>query len=171
VKRSQSGFGLLESLVAVAILSGGMLLLLNAYNRSQSATRDHQHATKAIALIQDISERMHINRFVHGESISAMYATTWTQAHSNAPSCTAAPCNATDWAAADLSTWKAQVAQLPDGQAAIARTGSNDDMLLVMVAWSAPSQTSDDEALTLSTGVANLSCPAGLHCQLSHVLP
>lgn len=165
----QSGFGLLESLVAVAVLSGGMLALLSAHNRAQALSRDHQHLTTAISLMQDIGERMHLNRNANGHAVTGYYLSTWEQTHAHATNCITEACTADDWAAADLKAWKAQVARLPQGKAAIQRTGDADDLWVVMVAWQAPQATGSD--LTPITAGPALSCPATHRCHISHVLP
>ena len=166
---SQLGFGLVDALVAVVLLSAGMLALLQAFNRAQATTREHLHAMTATAFMQDISERMHINRLANGQSVSALYLKTWDRAPAAGTDCVAQACNASAWANADLQAWTAQVAQITDGHSAIVRTGIHSSMLAILVGWRAPSST---HALGgWSTGVADLACPPDWHCHLGHVFP
>lgn len=118
--KKQVGFSLLEVLIAVLVLSIGLLgmagLQLNALKFNQTATVRSQ----ATMLAYDIADRMRMNRESarSGNYVTALADTTITGGAR---------------ADVDLREWKTQVGQtLPEGRAAVAMAGN---VVTVTVEW------------------------------------
>lgn len=133
--KTQTGFTLIEVLIAMIILAIGLLGLaaLQTTNlRNNLAAYNHGQATQ---LLYDISDRMRAN----GKTVASSYVTTGTDALSGSintackPSCTAAnvctisgTCTPTNMATNDLLEWKNAIASanLPMGKGIIAPTAT-----------------------------------------------
>jgi type IV pilus assembly protein PilV len=120
--RLQRGVALLEVLIAVVILSIGMLGLASLQVNSLRFNHSAYLRSQATILAYDITERMRANRQValDGEYNLALGAT---------------PAAETTVVAIDLLEWRAQLAaQLPGGDGAIDVDGANDTVTIT-VAW------------------------------------
>jgi type IV pilus assembly protein PilV len=117
--RRQSGYSLVEVLVAVVMLSIGLLglagLQLNSVQNTNSATQRFEATT----LAYDILERMRGNRV---RAIAGAYDIALGEAPAGA-----------DVAATDLAAWKDALAALPAGDGAVAIDGGQ---VTITVAWS-----------------------------------
>lgn len=76
-QQSQRGFTLLETLVALLILSIGLLGLASLQLTNVKNSRDAYYRTQAMILAQDIAERMRANR--QGVEENAYHATLGAQ--------------------------------------------------------------------------------------------
>ncbi|MCK5533239.1 MAG: type IV pilus modification protein PilV [Halopseudomonas aestusnigri] len=113
------GFGLLEVLVTILVLSVGLLgmaaLQLNAMKYNQTASV----RTHAVVLAYDIADRMRANRAI---ARSGGYAISLTAAASGS-----------GIAGTDLAAWKQAVAStLPNGQGAVQMSGN---VTTITVQW------------------------------------
>jgi type IV pilus assembly protein PilV len=93
----QSGVSIVEALVALVILSVGMLGIAGLYLTSVQANRTAQTRTAAVYLINDMGDRIRTNR-----TAMASYATALGAVPPTATSCVAANCTPTQMAANDL---------------------------------------------------------------------
>jgi type IV pilus assembly protein PilV len=115
----QSGFTMVEVLVALVVLTIGLLGIAALYLNSLQAGRTAVYRTQAITLAADLADRIRMNR-----TAQAAYGTLFADAEVAIPACdTTGGCSDADLAATDLSRWKATVAQLlPNGQGQVAVT-------------------------------------------------
>jgi len=121
--RRQRGVGLIEVLVAVLVLSFGMLgvaaLQATSVRTNQSATM----RSMAVSYAYDIADRMRAN----GSELKSL-ATSYNVAAGVTPS-------GTTQAAADLVQWKSDLgATLPNGDGSIAYSAANNQWTIV-VTW------------------------------------
>jgi len=124
--RRQRGFTLIEAMVALIVLSVGLLGIAALYGQTLRASRTSLYRTEAVNLAADLADRMRANRNP-----------------ANGYAC-GDPCNAADGgnavADADLATWLAMVqAQLPGGAAGVdytAPTGTTPAAYVVTISWS-----------------------------------
>ena len=109
--RSVRGFTLLEILIAMLILSFGLLGLAALQAYSVKANQSANFRSQATALANMIMDNVRSNRGNLGEYYSNSYVEV---------ACTAVPSDASP-AATDLDTWRQQIAcQLPQGRGAVA---------------------------------------------------
>ncbi len=112
------GFTLLEVLIALLVLSIGLLGLAALQTVSLRACEMANQRTTSTLLATDIVERMRANPqgVSNGDYLGDAGAVTGTP-----PDCNAIDCNTVQLAAFDLGQWQAAVARLPGGQGEITR--------------------------------------------------
>jgi type IV pilus assembly protein PilV len=148
-KAAARGFTLVETLIALTVLSVGLLgaaatLLDSMHVQSQSLRR-----AAATDLLRDMSERIRAN-----PAAAARYATAAAVAPPGQSSCEAAACDSTRLAAADLAHFtQAADALLPRGNAAIVEfapaTGADTlGVFVISLRWQDP-RSDDAETVTL----------------------
>ena len=117
--KSQNGFTLVETLVALVVLAIGMLGIAALYLTSLQAGRTAIYRTQAVNLAADLADRIRANR-----AAIADYGIIFADASVDVPACyTTIGCTPAELAASDLSRWKADITQLlPNGQGQVAVT-------------------------------------------------
>lgn len=123
MKRSVGGFTLLEVLVALIVLSIGLLGLAGLQLTTVTNTRDAYHRTQAIMLSYDIADRMRANLDAVGDG--DYDANTTTTMVSDCRS--TAGCSTTEMANDDLALWRQAVAALPAGEGIVCIDSSPND--------------------------------------------
>jgi type IV pilus modification protein PilV len=116
---AQSGFTMVEVLVALVVLAIGLLGIAALYLNSLQSGRTAIYRTQAVNLAADLADRIRMNR-----TAQAAYGTLFADAEVAVPACsTTGGCTDADLAATDLSNWKTTVALLlPNGQGQVAVT-------------------------------------------------
>jgi type IV pilus assembly protein PilV len=130
--RMQRGFTLIEAMVALIVLSVGLLGIAAMYVETLRANRTSLFRTQAVVLASDLADRMRTNR-----------------APANAYAC-GDPCDPTAGgnavADADLAAWMGAIAaQLPSGTAGVAYTApgvTTPAAYVVTISWSEVDQAS-----------------------------
>jgi type IV pilus assembly protein PilV len=117
--KSQSGFTMVETLVALVVLAIGMLGIAALYLNSLQAGRTAIYRTQAVNLAADLADRIRANRTAIGA-----YASDYADTFAEVPACfTTAGCSAAALATSDLSRWKADIEELlPNGQGQVVVT-------------------------------------------------
>lgn len=138
-RKGQAGFSMIEAMVAVLVLSFGLLALAGFQLRVLTDSAGASNKNIAVQLAGDMADRIRANR-VAGSAADSPYVADWTSASATAPepSCTeaGATCSATELAADDLWNWKRTVASaLPGGQADIQSKTTAGGLLFVHIAW------------------------------------
>lgn len=117
-KRPIAGFTLIEVMVALTVVSIGMLGIASLYTQALGAARTTQYRSQAINLMSDMADRIRGNRL--GDAAYAGAA-----ANNNCDLSGGGTCTPVQMAAHDLFTWNAQVqALLPGGASNVARNGA-----------------------------------------------
>jgi type IV pilus assembly protein PilV len=175
--RSQAGIALMETLVALVVLALGLLGLVAAQTRLAAESRSSAQRAVAVGLIDDLGNRMLINREA---ALLGRYDMAWGATPSTV-NCTTANCTADQRAKYDLHQWmQALQASLPAGTATVFRSTTDPRQIGVAVSWAAREggASADDRAARLallSSGFqansGGVSCPAGSYCQLVYVQP
>jgi type IV pilus assembly protein PilV len=110
--RRQRGISIVEALVALVVLSVGMLGIAVMYLESVRANRTALSRTLAVHLVNDMADRIRANRMALG-NYDASFGTAPTDPKQD---CAKKDCTAADLAAYDLSKWyDAVVKALPEG--------------------------------------------------------
>ncbi len=137
MKRQSFGFTLLEVLVAVVIVSLGMLgvaaLLVTVHKADTSSYIQQQ----AVQTAYDMLDRMRAN--LQGTQ-AGNYIGTYTGTPASPPACQGAgnTCTAQQMAAFDTSQWTSSLDELPSGSGTIASAASSNGTInvTVSVSWS-----------------------------------
>ena len=131
------GFTLIETMVALLVLSVGMIGVAALHGQSLAASGTAIHRSAAINLAGDMADRIRLNR-------GAGAAYTGAAADNNCDDPTGSggvDCTEAQMAAQDLFIWRAQVAQtLPGGASLINfNGGTTPPTYTVTVSWDEPS--------------------------------
>jgi type IV pilus assembly protein PilV len=115
----QTGFTMVEVLVALVVLAIGLLGIAALYLNSLQSGRTAIYRTQAVNLAADLADRIRANR-----TAQAAYGTLFADAEVEVAGCyTTGGCIDTDLASSDLARWKGTVAQLlPNGQGQVVVT-------------------------------------------------
>ena len=130
VRHSQRGFGLIESLVALVVISVGMIGIAALYGQGLRASTTAFYRTHAVNLAADMADRIRVNRR-GGASYGGAAANNPCGAGGGAN------CTPAQMAAYDLFVWQAQVtAQLPAGVGAVVFAGTTPPTYTIRITWS-----------------------------------
>ena len=122
MKSSIGGFTLLEVLVALVVLSIGLLGLAGLQLTSVTNTRDAYYRSQALMLSYDIADRMRANWTQIGD-YDGNTNTTPVSACRTTGGCV----NASDMADDDLALWRQAVAALPGGEGIVCIDSTPND--------------------------------------------
>jgi type IV pilus assembly protein PilV len=148
-----SGFTLVEVLVALVILSVGMLGIAALYLEGLRASRDALVRTQAVALAADMADRIRANRYIVAGA-GAYDPALVTAAQVAACETAGSTCTPSQMYANDLYRWQQAVqAALPAGTAAVAFAIVNSQpTYTITVTWTQPGDpTTASYSLTVQT--------------------
>lgn len=188
--RSQRGITLIESLVAILVAALGILGILGVQMRTLTDTQTSVRRAQAIALIDDLGERLTVNPNALA-ALGSYVADFSTNPAPTPTACENAACNRTQLASYDLAMWKQAVSDtLPLGRAEIfvapgeTAVTNNRRLLGVMVAWRENERADADTAFrnnidatqirdasgNFSAGAGTaVTCPTGFTCHLQYI--
>ncbi len=117
--RKESGFSMVEVMVALVVLAIGLLGIAALYLNSLQAGRTAIYRTQAINLAADLADRIRMNRTARDA-----YAVAFADDPAAVAECiTTGGCEDTELAATDLFNWKREIGlQLPGGEGQVAVT-------------------------------------------------
>lgn len=173
---SQRGLSIVESLVAILVLSFGVLGFLSMQLRTLSETQTSVRRAQAIRLIEDLSERLKIspNAF---DNISEFNG-DWSIPSEPDKKCNVVDCSGQELAIWDNYQWRQSVKELlPGGEAAIFYASGEKDVtdkrqLGVLVGWRAnQASTASDyvSPVDMGSGDSDISCRSGFECHLQYI--
>jgi type IV pilus assembly protein PilV len=148
----QTGFTMVEVLVALVVLTIGLLGIAALYLNSLQSGRTAIYRTQAVNLAADLADRIRANR-----TAQAAYGTLFADAEAAVAGCyTTGGCIDTDLASSDLARWKGTVAQLlPNGQGQVVVTlpiiPGDPTNYVVTVQWA---EVGEAAAVTFQIGFA-----------------
>lgn len=141
--KNQSGFGLIEVLIAVLVLAIGLLGMASLQTNGIQMTTGALSRTQAVLLAEDLIERARANR-------SSVASYTVTAGAPPACDLTYAITNAAV-AAEDIAEWRNNVScLLPNGDASVAVSGA---VMTVTVNWQARSGQGDDGSIEVEAEI------------------
>ncbi|RSZ29834.1 MULTISPECIES: type IV pilus modification protein PilV [unclassified Variovorax] len=161
-RNAQAGFSMIEAMVAVLVLSFGLLALAGFQLRVLADSAGASNQSIAVQLAGDMADRIRSN-LIAGAAAASPYVVDWSPASVDEPesSCAGAraSCSAADLAADDLWNWKRMVASaLPGGLADIQAKAAAGGLLFVHVAWDEPA------AVNPIAPDSSWGCPTGKAC-------
>jgi type IV pilus assembly protein PilV len=128
-RHHHAGFGLVESLVALVVVSVGMIGIASLYGQGLRAGTTALYRTMAVNLAADMADRIRVNR--RGR---ANYGGAGADNDCDPGGNT--DCTAAEMAAHDVFEWQAQVgAQLPAGVGAVQYAGTTPPTYTIRVTW------------------------------------
>ena len=128
---SQPGFSLIESLVALVVLSVGMVGIAALQVQGLGAGRTAQLRTLAVNLAADMADRIRANR----NGLSA-YTGIGSGSDCDPGSAGGADCTPAAVAARDLAEWTQEVATaLPNGEGAVSFDATMPPSFTIQVSW------------------------------------
>lgn len=154
--RRQHGISMVEALVALVVISVGMLGIAGLYLSSLQASRTAKLRSQAVMLVSSIADRIRANR-----EAGAAYDTDTYAGAPETQDCDIKNCIAATLAQDDLARWieDAQEA-LPGGDAVTGtvqvtdRVRPDSDNFVITVVWH-EANTDEDFNYTLSLNLAN----------------
>ena len=137
--RRQSGFSLVEVLIALVIMSVGMLGIAGLYVQSMQAGRTSMFRHHAVTLAGDVADRIRANPRA-GTAYNHAANATGTD---NSCVTGGVDCNSAAMAANDIFLWQAQAdGTLPSGSIAVVfNAGVNPPTYQITVGWNEPGET------------------------------
>jgi type IV pilus assembly protein PilV len=136
----QTGFSLVEVLIALVIMSVGMLGIAGLYVQSMQAGRTSMFRHHAVTLAGDVADRIRANPTA---AIAYNHAANAAGTNNNCVT-GGVNCNAADMAANDIFLWQAQADDtLPGGDVAVvfgAAAGANPPTYQITISWTEPGQ-------------------------------
>ena len=177
----ESGFALIESLIAIVVVALGILGILGVQMRTLADTQTGVRRAQAIRLIEDLSERLKVNPNALGNIANYEIAAGTPPAP---PDCKTVACSAQDLALADIRQWKRNLqASLPLSDAVVFEVAdetlaNNNRQLGVLISWRENERADGTVAENAAykgvftpdaTGVAGASCPANRICHLQYI--
>ena len=137
LKRLQLGIALIEALVALLVLTFGVLGLLWLHQHALLQQRQQLMRSIATGLGEDLAERMRINA-----AQRALYAKAWGSASSATADCTSVACSRQALAAWDSQQLQQAVqSQLPDAEAVVFELTGVTGWWGIVVAWRDTNET------------------------------
>ncbi|MFK7795145.1 MAG: type IV pilus modification protein PilV [Gammaproteobacteria bacterium] len=111
-KKVTQGFSLIEVLIALIVLSVGLLGLANLQGQSISSSYNAHLRTQATSLARNVIDRMRANRTLAAETES--YQTDFETPPEDGLDCSSNNCDAADIAKYDLKEWKCNLGMYSD---------------------------------------------------------
>lgn len=129
------GFSLLEAMVALVVLSVGMLGIAALHGQSLTAGRTAQLRTHAVNLAGDMADRIRVNRLG-----AAAYEGAAENGACDPQSGGGVDCTPAEMAAHDLFVWEAQLERvLPNGAGSVNYDGTTEPPTYAIdVTWTEP---------------------------------
>ena len=137
---NEFGFSLVEALVALVVLSVGMIGIAALHGQSLRAARTAQYRSLAIILASDMADRIRLNRLGQAGYMVAA-------ANSGCDPAGGATCAPAAMAAYDLWVWNQGVTQgLPGGATQVQfNAGTNPPTYTITVSWAEVGQAAPDQ--------------------------
>lgn len=154
----QKGFGITEVIVSMLVLGIAVIGFAALQVRALDTTSEAMFRTQAMAIAQDLGERIMLN-----PTGNATYKGTWSATTMTNYKCETANCTAAEMAQYDMKTLDELVkSSLPNGQIALIKPAAGFINYSVYVSWNKTTLTEGDEAphcfTSDDTFVANADC-------------
>jgi type IV pilus assembly protein PilV len=136
--QSEQGLGLLEVLIALLVLSVGLMGATSMRLQAQAAAQQAEWQHQALLAAQAITQAMRSNPSAMAQGAYTAEHTDDTLGSAAHHPCHIRACPPTGRAEHDVLAWRAHLAaQLPDGRGILQAIGPTQRRIVVM--WSAPS--------------------------------
>jgi type IV pilus assembly protein PilV len=179
IKSRQRGISLMESLIALVVLALGIMGLAGVQTRILAESRTSNHRAVAIGLIDDLNNRMLLNRNAALYSPIPPYNLDWADAATAVQDCKTNPCSGAQLAQSDLNEWRASVAAaLPGGKTSVFLSPTDSRQVGIAIGWNAnegkAADTDTDKyksPFAVTADLHGVECPANSICHFAYVQP
>ncbi len=144
LNKKQLGLSLIESMVALLVISVGLLGIAALQVTSMQQNNSALHHSQAVWIGYNVADRIRANYTEFDSYVGTNTSTPYTQ------DCTTSACTASEVVVSDQQDWATAVQNLPGGLGTITQTAGVPDELLIRVMW-------DDDA----TGATGTGCSGG----------
>lgn len=128
LRQFSTGFSLVEAMVALIIISTGMIGVAALFGQGLGASRNALYRTQAVHLAADMGDRIRVNR------LGGLAYNGAATDHECGPG--GEECTPMQMAEHDLFEWEARVAQLlPNGVGTVAVAAGNPPTYTITVGW------------------------------------
>ncbi len=128
-KTADTGFSLIEVLVALLVLSIGLLGLAALQTTGLKFNHQSYERTQAVMQAYDVIDRMRANRSGSDRSINGIYESVAIGNQPGSTDCLSVSCNVSQLAEFDIRQWNAANSTLlPEGKGAICRGNFSTDL-------------------------------------------
>ena len=128
---SQRGFGLVEALVALVVVSVGMIGIAVLYGQGLSSSRTALYRTQAVILASDMADRIRLNR-----RAGNAYQTGGAGTNRNCAPPANATCTPAQMADNDLWAWNTQIdLLLPGADGVVTYAAASPPSYTVSITW------------------------------------
>lgn len=146
--RRSAGFSLVEAMVALVVLSVGLLGIAGLFVSSLQSSSSAILRIRAAYFAEDMADRIRANSAAGTSYVVGFAGTGTDQGCTDTKADTAVSCTAVLMAAHDLRTWKAAIADaqtgMPAGKASIARDSSvTPAEYTITIQWAERDETLD----------------------------
>ena len=149
------GFGFIEILVALLVISIGLLGLMVLQTKSLQFNNSSLQRTQAMILVTDIMDRMRANRLRAISTNDYVVSMESTPTASTDCESSTSTCSPSEMARHDVKSWREKIAAaLPDGQGSIVR--ANDQFTITVRFSEYDSEDADDDVDTLDLSVRTI---------------
>lgn len=169
-RKAQFGGSIIESMVALVVLSIGVLGMIGVQLRTMVDSQNSVHIMTATRLIDDLFERVKSNpnadtlfnsAFDPSDPLNTAqwnwltnYQVAWNVTVAQSADCSAVFCTAAQRAAWDVNQWKQSVsARIVGGNAQILRSPDNPRQLIAIVGWPAKESAAGTAMVTVIPNV------------------
>lgn len=146
--KMQRGLTLIEALIALLVISIGLLGIAALQLTSLKQTSNANWSSQAVWYSYEMTDRINANRSDDNVSLNNYIGIDTNDDYNQ--DCVANPCSPADMATADAEQWKALISNLPEGRGVI-NAGPVPNSLEISVLWrdsvSDPSAAADTEDL------------------------
>ena len=162
LKKLPLGMALMEALVALLVLTVGVLGLLWLHQQALLQQRQQLMRSVAAGISDDLAERMRMNA-----PQRALYAKAWGNTTSASVDCTSVACSRQDLAAWDRQqTQRTVQSQLPEGDVAVFALSNTTHWWGIVVAWRDAKET-----YRTDTAFGTPPCPDQMSCWRLFIRP
>lgn len=165
---AQAGVSLIESLVALLVVSLGMLAMLGLLTTAARLAKTGQSRALANLLAQDIIDRMQANPLAAHDGDYELPSLALAQSRPPAPPACAASmaCTPQELAQRDLAFWQASLFNsLPSGTGHVRPGDGAADVWIVWRDSSGHPEGADLRPFLTGPGDARSACPPGFHTE------
>ena len=129
--KEQYGFGLVEALVALVVVSVGMIGIAVLYGQGLGASRTAVYRTQAVILASDMADRIRLNR-----RAGVAYQTAGAGTNRNCGPGGGVTCTPTQMAEHDLWFWNGQIdLQLPAADGVVVYSATSPPSYNIRITW------------------------------------
>jgi type IV pilus assembly protein PilV len=166
-------------MVALFVLGLGILGLAGVQTRMLVESRTGNYRAIAVGLIDDLNNRMLLNRAAAIDATGSKYALAWDAAATAVKDCVTNSCSGTDLAQSDLNQWRDALGKaLPGGIASIFVSPTDPLQIGIAVGWNANEGKAADvdsakyhAPFTVTAANAGVDCPTSSICHFVYVRP